>query len=342
MVIDKNNYKQYYIAFIEGKLNDEVELLLMDFLELNPELITEENLDSNIQLNPENITFHFKTNLKHSEDDISDIPEFDILAIKQIEGCQTEEDKNRIKQLIKESPNLANDLELYSKTKLSADNSILYSPKSGIKRHILGLNLKITIWSSIAAAIIFGIILFNNNQDNVTESYYLSNNIVKTPDKKDSIKTAKRKITARKNTPKDTLNNSNRADKKINTKNKQMPIEPFIDLEEPLLVKMNSIPVRDEFAQPKLNAYEIALNELMPLYIKNQIKIDEIKTLQAYRENPEKESTVLKLLEGGIKLTNLFAKNKMKVNKYYDENGHMIAYQLKGESLEWTKKVNEK
>ena len=341
MRINRENYKDWYNLFLKGELKITDEEYLMKFLEENPDLILEDDIDY-MSLQPEgDVIYNNKEKLKKESDDLSDIPEIELLAIKRLEGKLSEDEVAYLTSLSISDPDKYSEIEIYQTLKLKADHDIIYRNKQQLKRYTL-LSKKYLYGLTSSAAVIIMVLfyLFNLNSSG-DHTYYSENKNDKKIEKQvvNDNNIEKKVPENEQNTSEDSIKNNVLIP--IKTNKKKQSVEPLIELDEPLMALMQKKDIDHAIEQVKINGYEAALNEMMPLYLDNQIKIKQLEDLMAETEYINHKDKNLTLLEKGIQLTNIFTRNKLKLNKYYDENGNLIAYKLKGEGLEWTKKVNE-
>ncbi|MBN2519865.1 MAG: hypothetical protein JXB17_05115 [Bacteroidales bacterium] len=338
MRITVNNYRIYYDQFLNGTLESSLEIELMNFLDLHPEYIKEEDLSSSFLFKDVFFEFAFKNELKKTDDDLSD---YELYAIKKVENEIDDVEQKHLTQIAINDPFIAGISNIYKKTRLKPDLSVVYKSKRKIKRYLVVINKKVVAWSAVAS-IFFMFILLNYNslyKRNNTNNLILSNiseEVVISNEKKNIVKKDRK---AKKEPSKQVKTNRI---KKTNEK-KAHPINPYIELDEPLLAKIECSTVDHILEPPIVNGYEIALNEIMNVYIDNQIKMSDLCELSDKNIEVKKplNLTGFKLIEGSVRITNLFMRKKIKLNKYFDDQGKMIAYKLKGEGLEWTKRLKD-
>ena len=134
MKINRNNYELFFIDYLDGKLSHSDELELMAFLAVNPDLEEELNLVKGIKIEPEEITYFDKKNLK--KDDLYEIPSerFDELCIGKIEGTLSQEEELFLAQYLELNPEKVKELQLFEMTILKADTSVQFENKDFLKR----------------------------------------------------------------------------------------------------------------------------------------------------------------------------------------------------------------
>ncbi len=157
-MIDRNNYEAWFLDFAEGNLSEEKIYTLNSFLSKNPDLKEEFDEFNLVLLDSEDLVFENKESLKKNIDldRIEGLNDFEILAINKLEENITEEEEIELKSMIDFSDELRVEADIFQKTKLEADTSIVYQDKEKLKRKNV-LPLWIKYLGSIAA---IGLLLF--------------------------------------------------------------------------------------------------------------------------------------------------------------------------------------
>lgn len=156
MIINKLNYEEYFIDYLDGKLSPSLESELMLFLDQNPNIKDELEGIQDIVLAGESTVFPYKINLKKKSFLKNGIDnEFEYLCIASLEGILTINEKDTLERIIRENPNKQHQYLTLQKTRLSPDKSTVFPNKSQLKRTsiipIRYSTLKLSI--SIAASI---------------------------------------------------------------------------------------------------------------------------------------------------------------------------------------------
>ncbi len=157
-MINRNNYEAWFLDFAEGNLSEEKIYILNLFLRENPDLQEEFDEFNVILLDSDDLVFDKKASLKKNInlDKIEGLNDFEILAINKLEGNITEEEENELNSMIHFSDELRIEADIFQKTKLKADTSVVYQDKEKLKRkNVIPLWIKYT--GSIAA---IGLLLF--------------------------------------------------------------------------------------------------------------------------------------------------------------------------------------
>lgn len=163
MNINRNNYETWVIDYFDGKLDPVQTAELLYFLSQNPDLEYEFNGYENLNLPADELKFTGKEGLKKSFSDIPSITDdnFEEFCIAETEGDLDEKSHSRLFQYLEKYPHKNRELELYKKTKLTADKSIVFPGLNKLKRYRLvpsGTVQKL-FYAGIAAAILMIVFL---------------------------------------------------------------------------------------------------------------------------------------------------------------------------------------
>ena len=134
MDINLNNYEAYFLDYHEGRLSPSLVKELMGFIELHPELREEfESFEPIILQAAEGIKYDGKETLKKNLEGINS-SNFDAYAIEYIEGNLPASKQHDLKAFVVQNPSYQKELDLYIKTKLSADTAIVFEAKPSLKK----------------------------------------------------------------------------------------------------------------------------------------------------------------------------------------------------------------
>lgn len=181
MEINKNNYEAYFIDYLEGNLD---ELLVNDFIEFlqqNPNLKDELSLLETVSVAPENISFDKKEILYKEKLDAE--KEFYKAAIANLEGDISTSGKMEFEKYVLNHPEKKRDIELFGKTKLQVDETIVFNNKKKLYHYSLTRN--ILLWTGRVAAILVIAFAFFTLIDKTEDKIIPDNTIVKFEDKKE-------------------------------------------------------------------------------------------------------------------------------------------------------------
>jgi hypothetical protein len=156
-IINLNNYEAFLLDYMEGNLNEEQRAALMDFLEIHPEKKEELLLfEADPVLAPEPNKSFDKELLKGPQAD-----SFDDLLIAHLEGLLTGPETEKTETLIKGNSKIRKDFELYKKTILKPDLSVVFTEKNKLKRNSGGkIRVLYVAFSAVAAGLL--LLMFNN------------------------------------------------------------------------------------------------------------------------------------------------------------------------------------
>ncbi len=345
MRITKNNYEAYLLDYLEGTISDQDSEALLLFFELHPELKGALDSDISLSLAPEDhLPTDFKTQLLKHEADVYALPVSDYLFIKQQEEGLTQAEKSEL-LLLEPNKHKQEKVSLaFQKTILRADNTVAFDQKSKLRRYTLLPAFKQYIINrSVAAAAI--IVLFT--------AVWLMNETpdISTPQmantSRPKLENQQRPIIAQQKILEKTLPNEKQPSKdsllklaKDPMELKDKPVKDQKSVKETNTQYLASIGHIKPLQNAPINAYEHGLNVMMPQYMKNNLLRQELASI--YRQIEVDDNTPslsLAIVEGGVKVMNFLSKESVKMQKYYNDNGEVVGYKVKGENLELNKKV---
>ncbi len=155
MKISRQNYEQYFVDYLDGKLNDEQVGVLMSFLEFNPDLKEEFADIEKMCLTPDETKFSGKSNLLKSESDLSEadiLKDFDMYCISSMENDIADEDEEILQGIIRDDPDRVDTYMLYRSTLLLPDESIFYPGKAKLKKRFINIPYRIILPAAAAVA----------------------------------------------------------------------------------------------------------------------------------------------------------------------------------------------
>ena len=133
MKINKNNYEAYFLDFHEGNLSPEEVAELLLFVERHPELKEELEGFENFTIEDySSITFENKSSLKKEITDENREEYF----IKAVENTLNTAEKTLLENYLKQHPRFLVDYNLFQKTKVEADTSIVFEKKDAMKKDL--------------------------------------------------------------------------------------------------------------------------------------------------------------------------------------------------------------
>jgi len=166
MNINRTNYEQYLIDYLEGKLGKQDEAAVKLFLSENPDLSEEFSFlilsqavlgDSKLSINKDRLLKSFSNVVTISKQN------FEEFCIAYYEGDLDATSTDRLKNYLQKNPEFQSLFDLYGKILLKADQSIRYSQKKQLKK-VQVLSLRRTIYyvsAGVAAAVALLILWFS-------------------------------------------------------------------------------------------------------------------------------------------------------------------------------------
>lgn len=131
MSINKNNYEAFFLDYHEGNLSPQQVADLLLFVEQHPEFREEFERFENVTLDDlSNVSFEGKSSLK-KEITLGNREEY---FIRNVENTLTPAENNLLERFVKQHPQFLPELELFKKTIVSADTSIVFENKESLKR----------------------------------------------------------------------------------------------------------------------------------------------------------------------------------------------------------------
>jgi hypothetical protein len=258
MKINRNNYEAFFIDYLEGSLDEKMVDDFIEFLQQNPDLKEELSLFETVSVEQEKITFNKKELLFKEKFDIES--EFNQAAVARLEGDISDAEKAEFENYLSSHPDKQKEAELFTKTILQPDKSLVFSKKRKLYRYSAGRT--VLLWTSRVAAILIVtltvyIFIENLSNNSVLESQLAS--VEKEADKKDNAPAAK-ELPAK---------NDKQEEPKII---KEEPVKPAVKKEER---KPNQTKIIRENSQGRL------INDDLALLRKDVEVPDPLKTITA-------------------------------------------------------------
>jgi hypothetical protein len=175
MNINRDNYEPIFLDYIEGKLTSSEKEELMEFLLENPDLQSELSQFEVVELVPEEVSFSHKETLKKTTSFINE-ENFDDYCIAELENDLDFYTSKKFKDYLTSHPDRNKDFELYLKTKLRADKSIVFFNKHLLKKDISKAktySLYKFIGAAAASAAIV-VLAYNYNGNNANQNHQMA------------------------------------------------------------------------------------------------------------------------------------------------------------------------
>ena len=190
MKINRHNYEEFLLDFIEGNLPANEAEAVQSFLDKNPDVKAETQDLLNFKLADNATKFQSKNLLKKDpEVDIEGISKFERLSVAFLENDISDKEHLLLNKIIEQSEGKQHEHEVIQKTKLQIDKRVVFPNKSKLKQFPVFSNRKIIYFtSSIAASVALIISVFLVNTENKADSgLALNYHIHKTPSIRQSI-----------------------------------------------------------------------------------------------------------------------------------------------------------
>ena len=135
MNLNRNNYEEYFILYLDNELGEAERRKVEEFIERNPDLKDEFETLSHFKLIPEQISFPGKINLLKTEaGEAVQTGNYEELVLSYIDNELGAEEKARLETFFEQDPAARKELELYSQTKIPVE-SVSHPDKSSLYRH---------------------------------------------------------------------------------------------------------------------------------------------------------------------------------------------------------------
>lgn len=161
--INRNNYEEYFLDFLDGQLSPSEENIVWIFLTENPDLKAELELIKNEISITNQAVYNQKDELKKSIFlNRLTSTNFDELCIARLEGDLTEKEKIHFDDFILQNPSRKKDYQLYELTKITSDTEVQFNSKRILKKQEKKTLVRFSNFTliSIAASVLFLIALF--------------------------------------------------------------------------------------------------------------------------------------------------------------------------------------
>lgn len=166
MKIDRSNYEEFVISYLDGTLNtiDTAELLI--FLEQNPDLKEEAADLANYSLkSDEQAIFNFKETLIQPADKDAvylNLKNYDHYFIAAIENDLSPTGLKAVDAFLKKNPGLKKEYDLYALVKLNADKRIAFPDQQSLRKPVVPIYRRMLYIAAAAASILILISVFLN------------------------------------------------------------------------------------------------------------------------------------------------------------------------------------
>ncbi len=195
-MINKKNYEIWFLDYFEGNLSEQNIRILYDFLTNNPELKQEFDDFELLTLEKQDVIYSNKEQLKHNVNisSMQGLDVFETLAVKDIEGEITKEEKEELNSIIAFSAQKEKEYKAFVNTVLTSEKHITFDNKEKLKKKP---GTVIPLWIKFvgsAAAIILLILFVKDIFDEKPENIDKNIKVVKTDTNKQKNKIHKQEI----------------------------------------------------------------------------------------------------------------------------------------------------
>ncbi|TAJ11165.1 hypothetical protein DMA11_17870 [Marinilabiliaceae bacterium JC017] len=343
MKINRNNYEAWLLDYFEGTISPLEEQLLFRFLDDHPDLKADLDDWEAVSLEPEDSTFDHKLALKQSTVEPLELNRHEYLVIKHIEEGLSQAETEEYQTLVNTDATIAEAETIMRQLKVQPDTAIVYDRKGRLKRSRLFPLLTISTLNKAAsvgaiAMISVAAYLFFTSPLNQRGQQFAGNEkakqiVVPTPTPPIIPETSRESSDTRADlasaTPQQASNSAIKSTKLPQSRGKLVP-----------LAKLNTRGVTSiEIEASHVNGYEVALNQMMPLYIQSlhdYVPVNLAATETSGSKTPRESKG---LVGGGIKLINWLTDKNVAFKKYYNDQGEVVAYKLQSENLKVTHKT---
>jgi hypothetical protein len=336
--INRNNYEEYFLDFLEGNLSPSEEELLMSFLDSNPDLKEELELLNELPEIRVEETFLEKSALKKSSSNVeSSSDNFNELCIAKIEGDLSKEECREFDLFINENSKREKEFELFKLTKVKTDHSIVFENKQRLKKSAFGLFLTKNRYSiiSAAASIIIVLSLFTlipkNTEDipiNVAEleknedekTVYEEVNVEQSSNEqvaeviKQEIIKKEEPIYQAEITEKENLVDS------ISIIEQKVDFYEYEKLTA-LAIELNYQPINKNIVYPDYKIYQFAEPEYKNRHFSVKSFMTGLINKEVFNRDRKEKIEMFDVAQASLNGINRITGSKMSLTKIYDENG---------------------
>ncbi|MBI9062365.1 MAG: hypothetical protein JEZ14_10295, partial [Marinilabiliaceae bacterium] len=299
--------------------------------------------------------FDGKEQLKKQPSDAYDLPLLDYLLIKQQEEGLTNAESETLIAGYQDNQTLKSEAQQYASVYFSNEKAISYPDKQLLKRSVLlPFFRKQVLHRAATVAAIFAVgsslwllrdSLSVDSQTKLAQTRQVSeSNQSLLSEAKPATKIVEKHFHRQPPISNDSLL---KMAKDPMRRNKEKPTQkadsatksshPYQDVQALEMLASANLPT---LKTTPINAFEQGLNAMMPQYMNNNKRRQELaeiyKKIEADQQDP---SLNIALVENGVKFVNWLSKDRLELQKQYDEDENLVAYQLKGEKIQISRKA---
>lgn len=340
MKIDIHNYEAYFLDFVEGKLDDASTLEMLAFLRKHPDLKAELESFTDVRLEPSEVTFKEKYQLKKFDFQNSQITpgNFEDYCIAHYEKLLTSTESEKLFTFLAFNPEKQKDFQLFGKAYLKADPSVVFETKPFLKKRPKGVVRTVILkWTAVAAGIVLIVSVFYKSPDKQTLSIPQNIAVVKPEKLEENIIVSKRS----------------------NTIVKTSPVKPVVFASQPSfapveneIVREDNLPLLEPLAAPKIQSsekfiepeyllagtsskYEGNINEDIEVldYAEKVIREKVLKNTGA--ESSRRRFSLWDLADITLKGYNRISEKDIILHRKTDENGKLTVFAIETENKKY-------
>jgi hypothetical protein len=167
-MINRNNYEEYLLMYLDGELSSEDMRSVESFLESNPDIEEELLLLQQTILQPEEIEFPAKHTLYRKAEGIS-LGNYEEYFLLYVDNELPASEKESVETFVLQNPQLQDEFTLLKDTVLPKENIVFYNKELLYRKEEKKRPIVISLrWASLAAAAMIGLItliIFNNGSE---------------------------------------------------------------------------------------------------------------------------------------------------------------------------------
>jgi len=337
--LTRNNYEIWFLDYLDGQLSNEQLEILLDFLELNPDLKEELREVSRVSLVAGVESFDQKELFLKSSADILGIAAIDQLCIARMESDLPGEEARLFDARLEEDSELNRKYTAFRRTLLNPSASVIYPHKKDLRKKTVVFTPWFITAISSAAVVLLVWFLWPHTPETVTpglakiEKPAAVNQQPATHNPQ--LITINRQLIAAARHP------------KPDTRNRVPIIPPIlkpaaVEISVRESVPMNSLSHKSALAGPRIpdpQSKKILFASNYPSAMNNPLTAEEALTLPQYalqlfrekvlgQDRKQVRRTRFSMWEvagAGVDKINTFAGTKMKLNRHYDSKGDILA-----------------
>lgn len=363
--IKRNNYEEYFMDYLDENLSQSDKQTFMLFLEQNPDLKEELEMVRQGALVPDEVVFKGKQELKR-KNILTSGHHFDELCITSIEGDLTKTEQSKFDAYLHQNIEKQEEFFVFTKTKLKADETIVFQEKERLKKKESKRFKRrtISILSAAASIVILVGLYFlipkkNNytNHNNVSQQTIVKHNTEKTKTNKPAttkqIDQELEDIESLEPIEKELLSEvkveeylivdiDNNQDNRINIEEKNSPVPE----------KLKSAEIRFDYKKEVRIVY-LADVSLPDIEMENKsVQEDSYHTLRTFLAsafnkrllNKEEKHRIelFDLAQAGVKGINKLTGSNMKLERKFDQNGKLDKTEFNSRLIAFSAPVKKK